>query len=301
MKILFISRLYHPHLGGVEKHVREVSKELIKKGHRLTVLTEKYDRNLKNEETVDKVKIVRFSYPQIKLFGLLSIWKYIFQNRKIIVNADIVHCHDVFIWYLPFRLLYPKKKVYVTFHGWEGIWPIPWKNIMIRRLSAKLSKGLITVAKGTAKHYGIKSDKIIYGATSKISNIDYRNKKDKHKIVFVGRLNKDNGILSFFEWLRKHKKYNVDFVGDGDLKDQCKKYGVVHGYTDSTPFMKEAAICVPGGYLSFIEAKKYGCKIITFPTTKIMKGFWSEIEKVKKFPTWEELADEYLDLYNHFK
>ncbi|MCX6704212.1 MAG: hypothetical protein NTZ07_02080, partial [Candidatus Woesebacteria bacterium] len=104
-----------------------------------------------------------------------------------------------------------------------------------------------------------------------------------------------------FSWLDKNKKYHVDFVGDGDLRDQCKKYGIVHGYIDSVPFMKKANICVPGGYLSFIEAKKYGCKIITFPTSEIMKDFWSEIEKVKKFPTWDKLADEYLDLYNHIK
>jgi glycosyltransferase involved in cell wall biosynthesis len=299
MKILFITRLYHPHLGGVEKHTGEISKELIKKGHSVTILTGKYDRNLKNEEVIDKVKVVRFSYPQVKLLGLLAIWVSIYQNRKLIENADVIHCHDVFIWYLPFRFFYPKKRVYVTFHGWEGIWPIPTKNILIRRLSARLAKGVIAVAKGTAKYYGIKPDKIIYGATNKISNIDYRSKKDKYKIVFVGRLNKDSGLLKFFAWLGKHKKYRVDFVGDGDMRNQCKKYGVVHGYTESSPFMKEAGICVPGGYLSFIEAKKYGCEIMTFPTTKIMKGFWSEIEKVKKFPTWEELTDEYLNLYNH--
>jgi hypothetical protein len=41
-------------------------------------------------------------------------------NRDLIKEADIIHCHDVFFWYLPFRFLFPQKKVYIPFHGYEG-------------------------------------------------------------------------------------------------------------------------------------------------------------------------------------
>lgn len=301
MKILFLTRFFYPHIGGVEKHVLEISKSLIAKGHDVCILTEKYDKSLKGNEVVCGIKIVRFSFPHVKLFGLFDVWWQIFVRRKLIVDAQIVHVHDVFIWYFPFRFLYVQKMVFSTFHGWEGKWPIPWRNVMLRKVSAKLSKGVITVAKGTTKYYNVKSDKIIYGATRKISDIDYKNSKDKYRIVFVGTLSKNNGLLSLFAWLDKNKKYHVDFFGDGDLCEICKKYGTVHGYKNPEPFMEKAKICVPCGYLSYIEAKKYGCKIMTFPTTTIMKNYWSEIEKVKKFPTWDKLADEYLDLYNHTK
>ena len=95
--------------------------------------------------------------------GLVYIWFWLFKNKKLIKETNIIHCHDVFIWYLPFRFLYPHKKVYTTFHGWEGTWPIPWQNILQKRLANKLSNGTIAVGKYIGKYYGIKADKIIYG------------------------------------------------------------------------------------------------------------------------------------------
>lgn len=163
MKILFIAHYFYPHIGGVEKHVLEVAKSLVQKGNEVTILTERYDKSLKDKETVNGIKVVRFSYPHIKLIGLKFIWWNIFKNRKLIVGADVVHIHDVFIWYLPFRFLFPFKKVYTTFHGWEGIWPIPWQNILIKRMAARLSDGSIAVGKYIEKYYGIKATKILYG------------------------------------------------------------------------------------------------------------------------------------------
>lgn len=33
----------------------------------------------------------------------------------------------------------------------------------------------------------------------------------------------------------------------------------------------------------------------------LKKDYWEEIKKVKKFPTWDEVADEYISLYNGFE
>lgn len=146
MKILFLTRRAWPQIGGVEKHVREVGLRLEKKGYKVRIISEK------------DVK-----YPQIKFTGLLYIWYWFFRNRKLIENSDIIHCHDVFIWYLPFRFLYPKKLVYVTFHGWEGIWPIPKSSILLRKLATKLACGTFVVGDYVMKYYGIKASKILYG------------------------------------------------------------------------------------------------------------------------------------------
>lgn len=122
--------------------------------------------------------------------------------------------------------------------------------------------------------------------------------KTKKSIVFVGRLEADTGILEFLKWT-DGKKYLVDFVGDGSLRKECKKFGRIHGFTDPRPFMRKAEVCVPGGYLSYIEAKSFGCKIKVFPNSALKKDYWNEIEKIKKFPTWDKIANEYLNLYNH--
>lgn len=300
MKILFITPYFFPHIGGVEKHTRGVGKELINMGHDVTVLTEKYDNvdgsngALKETETVDGIKIVRFPYPHIKFIGLKFIWFNLLKNIQLIKNADVIHIHDVFIWYLPFRIIFPNKKIYTTFHGWEGVWPIPKKNILYKRLAAKLSIGTIAVGKYIEKYYGIKVNKIIYGGTDSA----VRSSKIKNTIAYIGRLNGDTGVLEFLKWLDKNgKNFKVTFVGDGELTGECQKYGEVTGFGDPVPYLKKSEYIVPGGYLTYIAAKTYGCKIKVFANSPLKKDYWAEIEKIDKFPTWGKVANEYLDLY----
>lgn len=120
-----------------------------------------------------------------------------------------------------------------------------------------------------------------------------------HKIVFIGRLEEDTGVLQFLEWLVTNGPgLKVDFVGDGQLRSECEKYGKVHGFVDPQPFLKKAKICVPGGYLSYIEAKQAGCEIMSFSNNPLKKDYWNEIKKIRKFPTWDKIADEYINLYN---
>ena len=107
MNILFISHYKWPHIGGVEKHIKEISEILVKNGHNVKVVS---------EEDIKQ--------PRIKFFGLIYIWYWFFKNISLIYKSDIVHVHDVFIWYLPFRFLFPFTKVFITFHGWEGKYPI---------------------------------------------------------------------------------------------------------------------------------------------------------------------------------
>lgn len=266
-------------MGGVEAYIREVTKELENKKHKVKIISE---NNIK--------------YPHIRFFGLLCIWFWLWQNKRLIKWAEIVHCHDVFIWYLPFRFLYPKKPVFTTFHGWEGSWPIPWKNVLLKRLAAKLSKSTIAVGKYIEKYYGIKADKIIYGGINSLQ----RNTSAtvRRSLLYLGRLEPDTGLPLFLRWLdTNHPSPTINFVGDGPLRKECERYGKVHGFGDPKPFLKKADICIPGGYLSYIEAKTAGCKIMTFADNPLKKDYWEEIKKVKKFPTWEEVADEYLSLY----
>lgn len=291
MKVLFLARLSYPHVGGVEKHIKEISSRLTLKGFRIQV--------------VDEAEI---RYPHLKFFGLLAIWFWLFKNRKIIEKSDIVYCHDVFIWYLPFRFLYPQKPVYTTFHGWEGIWPIPRKNIFLKRLAARLSWGNICVGQYIEKYYGIKSNFVVYGATM-VRRAD--RSKGKNRIVFVGRLEKDTGLLKFLRWLRRNKQFKVDFCGAGRLSRECKKYGRVHGFTNPLPFWRRAEWCVPGGYLSALEAMAARCKIKVFWENPLKKDYWTMTPFYKYIKaedrdgafkwvskqSWENVAQKYIELW----
>jgi glycosyltransferase involved in cell wall biosynthesis len=309
MKILIITRLYYPHIGGVEKHIFEVAKRLKVKSKSVTVLTEKYDKKLKETETVDGIRVVRFSFRHIRFLGLLSVWRQIFKNRKLIQEADVVHIHDVFIWYLPFRFLYAKKPVFTTIHGWEERWPMPILSIIQKQLAARLSNKTVGVGKFLEKYLRVTFNKITYGGVSINQFIDTKNTRVKIKnwVVYVGRLEENTGILNFLKWL-KNKNFHVDFCGDGSLRKECEKYGTVHGFCDPNQYYKKAEYCVPGGYLAALEALSYGCKLKLFWNNKIKEDYWKmspfvrkDVRSWAKKQTWDKLADEYLDLYNHIK
>jgi glycosyltransferase involved in cell wall biosynthesis len=291
MKILFITRLYYPHVGGVEKHVQEVKKSLTAKGYKVTVISEE---NIK--------------YPHIKFLGLISIWFWLFKNRNLIEGSDVIHIHDVFIWYFPFCLLYPKKSVFTTLHGFE--WDFPRNKISVfqKRLAVNLSNGTFGVGKFLEKYLHVTFNKIIYGAADLQKGTF---KKQKDHLIFVGRLEENTGILQFLDWLKVNPKYKVEFCGDGPLRVECEKYGRVHGFTDPTSYYKKAEYCVPGGYLAGLEALSYNCKLKLFWNNKVKEDYWKmspffklKGEKLKSWArkqTWDKLADEYLDLYNHAK
>lgn len=310
MKVLFLTHYFYPHIGGVEKHVLEISRDLIAKNHKVTIVTERYDDSLSEHEVFENIEIYRFSYPHKRFKGLSEIWKWLWKKRNLIKESDIIHCHDVFIWYLPFRFLFPLKKVFTTFHGWEGVYPIPLINILHKKLANLFSRKTIAIGKYIEKYYGIRTNKILYGGTDEVKkpkdkqSLAGKAGKIKNYLVFLGRLEKDTGLPEFLEWLEKNKKYQVDFIGDGSLHEECLKYGRILGFVDPSPFLERAKICVPGGYLSYIEAVSLGCRVITFASNELKDDYWAEIhsvykngKKIKKFPPWEAITNMYIKLW----
>jgi glycosyltransferase involved in cell wall biosynthesis len=274
--ILFFSRLNYPHIGGVEKQVKELSNRLVKKSFKVTIVTEKYDINLKDEEFIDGVKIVRFTPKKIKYFGLVYIWLWLFKHRDLIKSADIVHAHSVYIWYWPFRFLYPRKKSYVTFHGWEGIYPIPKKNIFIRKIDALLARKNITISDYVEKHYGIRANKLMYTSVDlPKSGLKRTEDKNVKNIIYVGRLDEDTGLRKIIEaisYLKRHHYY-IEFCGDGPLRKDCEKLGKVYGFIDPNPFYQKAFICLSPGHTSILEAFTHKCLVVTTYNNPVKRDY----------------------------
>jgi hypothetical protein len=233
-------------------------------GHRVTTISEE-----------------QINPPKIKYLGLLYIWYWLFKNRKLITDSDIVHIHDVFILYLPFRFLFPRKKVYITFHGWEGRFPPTAWSIFNKRIANKLTNGSIAVGKYIEKWYGITASHIIYGGIDsrlKINDLS----KTKNTIVWLGRLDADTGYFEFLEWLKSQPELKVKFVTNDPNPEK---------------YLKTAEYCVPSGYLSYLEAKNMSCKIMTFANNPLKEDYWNEIKKLISIPTWDEVTNVYLKLW----
>ena len=255
----------------------ELGKRLVKKGHEVTVVTIKHQKGLASKEKIEGIEVVRFDQPEIKFLGLIYTWFWLLKNSSLIKRSNIIHCHDVFIWYLPFRLLF-KKPVFTTFHGWEGIYPVPRKNIIQKKLAAYFTFKNICVGKYIEKYYGIKADTITYGATEIPRTIP---KKEK-SIVYVGRLDEDTGLPVFLKALEELKGYKVDFCGDGSLARECKKLGKVHGFINPNPFLSKAQICFVSGYLSILEAMAHKCIAVAAYDNPLKKDYY----KLTPFSKW---------------
>jgi glycosyltransferase involved in cell wall biosynthesis len=307
-KIVFISHYYYPHVGGVEKHVLELSKALSRKNMKITVITKKFDDNLKDKEIIRGIKIIRIKYPKIKIIGIAAIWLSLLKNIRVLTNADIIHIHDVFVWFIPFKLLIPSRNVATTIHGFEADKPFSINSIFQKKLAKKLSNRIIGIGKYLEKYYGIKFDLILYGGI----NLPQKCYKKTNKIIFLGRLSKDTGVIKFLKWLDRQKYPKVDFLGDGELRKQCERYGEVHGFKDPTKFLKHSKICVPGGYLGCLEAFANKCEVKIFWQDNFKKYCWQSSPMYKfikqndiqgaynwvKSMTWSKLADEHIHLYN---
>ena len=112
MKILHIATFYDPHLGGVETHIKFLSKELIARGHQISVLTLHDDASKPLYEKKDGVEIFRIDTKtkySNKLNYKLIVWQQVAKRSKLLLDADIIHAHDIYWWLLPLLPLFWSK------------------------------------------------------------------------------------------------------------------------------------------------------------------------------------------------
>ena len=297
MTIVFFARRFYPQIGGVEKHVLEISRLLVKKGHKVVVITEhEKNTNVANKHSslrsarltgkVAGIEIFRINPGVDNWFKKFRVWKEMFRLRKLLKSADIIHCHDVFFWYLPFRFLYPTKKVFTTFHGYEGNKIPEFKAIFMHKLAEKLSRGNICVGEVLTKWYGTKPTFIIYGAVDKgLIALGSKFPKATKQAMFIGRLEEETGIMQYLEALEilKTKKINLslDIFGDGSLKDEAERFvkknnlrisfkGFVANATD---FIKDYEYVFTSRYLGILEAMALQKPIFTAYNNQIKKDY----------------------------
>ena len=338
VNILFFSRLFYPHIGGVEKHLLEISRLLLKKGHEVSIVTEQHEKKIKLEEKFEGIKIYRIpdlSEGWVKKF---RIWLWLWKHKDLVAKADIVHCHDVFFWYLPFRFLFFRKPVYTTFHGYES-YPIKRKSIWVRKISEKLSKGNICIGSFMKKWYGVKPDYVSYGGVN-IVNSEKLKVKSSAGAVFIGRLDEQTGIKTYVNAVKLIKKkipnFKFEIVGDGKYRKEIEKDFKVLGFQKKPEkYFLEYNFAFVSRYLTIFEAmaakrlvfaaydnplKEDYLKMSPFAELINIVGSENELaEKVLHFlnnpkeaemlvenafewikkNTWKEMYDTYLRLWNN--
>ena len=313
MKILMFAPLFHPHIGGVDKHIKRISEVLARRGHEVSIITIKHDKSLPDFEELNKMKVYRF--PKMRL---PKVWLWIYKRRDLIKNANVVHCHDfaTFIyWYLPFRFLYPLKPVFVTFHGYEGIIPIPRKILFKRKITELLTKGNICIGDYILKWYGTKASFISYGGVDMPAPLSNTNPEGA---VFIGRLEKDTGIMMYIDALRilKEKQginLKLDVCGDGKLREKIQEIikgnelnVELHGFVENPlDYLDKSKFAFVSGYLAMLEAMINKKLVFAVYENKLKKDYLTLMPNSKNMmviaSSPEELAEKIAYYLNHQK
>lgn len=87
MHILFIVEHYYPYIGGAEELWKTLAEHLVRENNHVTVLTTRFDKQLRNEEIINGVNIIRLNVSNRYAFTFFSIYKAVKLARKV----DIIH------------------------------------------------------------------------------------------------------------------------------------------------------------------------------------------------------------------
>lgn len=309
MNIVFFTRHFYPHIGGVEKHLLQVA-SLLSKKHKIIVISEQHDPELPETEIYNGITIQRIPIKTNEKQKKFEIWKYLFSHKDILKSADIVHIHDVFFWYLPFRLIFPSKKVYMTFHGYEGDSLPTRRAILSHKIAEVLSWGNICVGDYLQKWYGTKPTIVTYGAIrpQKSAPVSFKSSK-KIKALYIGRLEKEAGIIEYLKLVKRlvetGHKISVTVLGNGSQYTQAysyvKRYNlpvVFKGFVESVEtYLPRFDMVFTSRYLGTLESMYYKKPVLCVYNNAIKRDCFV----LSPFSDWIYLASNTKELYDQYR
>lgn len=251
--ICIVSSQYLPHVGGVENYVNRFSKELVRLGHKVTIVTSSID-GCPNYEENNGRKVYRL--PSLSLmegrFPVLMPSKDLKEFNKIFKNSrfDVVLVNTRFYLISLYAVRLAKKsgvRCILLDHGTShlnagnaivskfGEWfehGITWLD----KLYCNEFAGVSGATLEWVEHFGIYSDKVLYNAVdeeefAELKGLSKRNFRKELNIPegdiiisFVGRLTVEKGVRELVHAMQSilEKKTNVWLLlaGDGYLADE---------------------------------------------------------------------------------
>lgn len=317
MLVVHLARRYYPQIGGVEEHVGQVALKLQERGYCSTVLTLQHDAKDKLAETVKGVQIIRLKAGEngeqaAGFFGKLAykirIWKQVALHLSLLMSADIIQVHDVFWWLYPFLPFLSRSKTFITFHGYEDAQGPSAAQRRAHQLANWLAAGSLCVGNFHKKFYGVQATAVTYGAVDqnvlkKSIKRTHKSHKKEIKLVYIGRVAADNGILELLAGLRSasavashtNLKYTLTVMGEGPLLRQAKEY--THKYQLSVTFLGwvpgaaahlgEYDIACVSRYLSILSALATDTPVFSFANTPLTREYLQSAP----FANWITLYD----------
>jgi len=306
-----LAEFIHPHVGGVEKHITELNRALTSWGHRVVLWAPKHDDSLSDFEVSGGISIYRVPRVCSKRKDALKILGWWFQHIDLIRSADCIHFHGSYPfvhWFFPFRLIFPTKPMFITYHGCGmTVPPIPREKIR-NRLARYFVRGNISIGHFLERWHRLKPTFVSYGGVSLPSDA-LSNRKNT--AVYVGRLDEDTGVELYVQALKVLKdefKIEVPLTvcGDGTLKCeleiQCSDAGLdvtFKGFVENPmDYLLQARYAFASGYLSILEAMAARCFVFAVYKNRIKEDYLKLMPDADKMMIIE---GDYFRLAEHLK
>lgn len=303
MKTIAIFSGYHlPHLGGIERYTDNLSKELVKRGYKVVIVSSDYQFD-KNYE-MEKEGITYLKIPVHKLFiSRYPIPKKNKDYKKTIEKLNSLNI-DAIIVNTRFHLTslvgarYGKKHkipVFLIEHGSQHLTVdnkvLDYFGSIYEHALTGYIKRFVNYYYGVSKeaciwqkHFKINSNGVWYNSIKDFSK-DYEIKKDNKNIniLYAGRILKQKGVLelvnSFNELCNEYDNIYLHIAGDGNLLESLKSenknertkfYGKLNfndlcGLYSKADIFVYAPIWPEGLPTSILEASLMECAVISSP------------------------------------
>jgi glycosyltransferase involved in cell wall biosynthesis len=255
MKICLVNALFYPFSGGVEKHMHELSRELVKQGVDVTVVTARIEGTAAYEE-MDGVKVHRVPCISLKVPGLYPppliispLFPFYLRRLDRENGFDIIHLQNRFFVDFDTAAIYAKLKhkpfmmtihnarpvgislpitVFGSAYDWLiGRWPFALADRIIavsEWVKYDIAKYHIDERKIVPVHNGINVSEF---RPSSESNVRRKYSIEGPMLLFVGRMITQKGIPYLIDAmpavLEKHPDTKLLLVGRGNALESLKK------------------------------------------------------------------------------
>jgi len=295
MRVLLVTSLYSPHVGGVETMTKELIEHYIDHGIDSVMLTKKWPDNLPEHEKIEGIDVyrVKSAFTRQDFFKVVDWCK----ENEAKLKADIIHVIGA-RRPMPFIALLLARKwnvpVVVTIaggdipHGTDEETNQIWKQGVKIIPEALKQVDCVTAVSEYIRNQtlqavpDIKNIITLYAGLN-IEDFKHKNKKRSIDILSLRRLvwskGVDNLIYATEKVVAKIPEIKVVIAGDGDQKDKLmeltKQLGIIKnisflgnvGYVEAVKLLNLAKITVvpsrtEGGGLVNVEAQAAGSVVI---------------------------------------
>lgn len=241
MKIAMVGQ-FPPHIGGVGVHIHSLSKELVRQGHEVYVITYPH-KNIRDIDGIHVIGTKGINIPGLRALTFKKNAKKALEKLIDEVDIDIIHGHYLFPAGAAAVEVGKKRgiKTYVTAHG-SDMFEVYKKQSFMRPTIKKVLKDAdrVFAVSEALKHeiiatgvVGIADKTRIYWNSVDINR--FRDVEDntlirefnlpmKPIVLFVGNLIKRKNVESLLEAKKLSKTdYQLVVVGDGPLLKSLKE------------------------------------------------------------------------------